>query len=83
MYYVLQSLGVEKCYSLSIPVIGFYFLHFLWIFMKNTNAYQLTTIDKIFFIYILPPPLFPEEIDKTTRIDNEKKFTSLVLSEVL
>lgn len=51
--------------------------------MKNTNAYQLTTIDKIFFIYILPPPLFPEEIDKTTRIDNEKKFTSLVLSEVL
>lgn len=58
MYYVLQSLGVEKCYSLSIPVIGFYFLHFLWIFMKNTNAYQLTTIDKIFFIYILPPPPF-------------------------
>lgn len=52
--------------------------------MKNTNAYQLTTIDKIFFIYILPPPpIFPEEIDKTTRIDNEKKFTSLVLSEVL
>lgn len=54
--------------------------------MKNTNAYQLTTIDKIFFIYILPPPpppIFPEEIDKTTRIDNEKIFTSLVLSEVL
>lgn len=38
----------------------------------------------IFHLYFAPPPpIFPEEIDKTTSIDNEKKFTSLVLSEVL
>lgn len=37
----------------------------------------------MFHLYFAPSPIFPEEIDNTTRIDNEKKFTSLVLSEVL